>query len=138
MIAFDEHVPRRSVLDLTPLIDVVFLLLIFFLLTSIYAKPSIPLDLPEAETARTAREPEVSVAIRPDGVLLLNDREVSMAELHPALEGIYAEGRTKEIHIVSDKTVAFGRVVEVMDAAQRAGAETIAIVTERKNTERKK
>jgi biopolymer transport protein ExbD len=138
VIAFDEHVPRKSALDLTPLIDVVFLLLIFFLLTSIYAKPSIPLDLPEAETARTAREPEVSVAIRPDGALLLNDREVSPAELRPALERIYAASRTKEIHIVSDRTVAFGSVVEVMDAARKAGAETIAIVTERKNGGRKR
>jgi biopolymer transport protein ExbD len=137
VIAFDEHVSRKSALDLTPLIDVVFLLLIFFLLTSIYAKPSIPLDLPEAETARIAREPEVSVAIRPDGALMLNDREVSLPALHPALERIYAERRTREISIVSDRKVPFGRVVEVMDAAQRAGAETIAIVTERKRTEGK-
>src|SRR3972149_10694597 len=108
MIEFDEHTSGRADIDLTPLIDVVFLLLIFFLLTSIYARPSIPLDLPEAETARTARESEVSVAIWPDGALLLNDREVSLAELHPALEGIYAEGRAKEISIVSDRKGPFG------------------------------
>ena len=56
MIDFGEHVAERKSLDLTPMLDVVFLLLIFFLLTSIFARPLLPLDLPEA--ARFCRSPK--------------------------------------------------------------------------------
>jgi biopolymer transport protein ExbD len=132
MIDFGEHLPEKKHLDLTPMLDVVFLLLIFFLLTSIFSKPSIPLALPEAESARQAGEPEVSVAIKGDGSLLLNGRTVALGELYPALADLYQGGARKAISLVSDKGVPFGRVVEVMDQAKKAGAEDIAVVAEKK------
>ena len=132
MIDFGEHLPEKKGLDLTPMIDVVFLLLIFFLITSIFAKPSIPLNLPEAETARPAEEPEVSVALRVDGTLLLNGTPLTLAELYPALLAQYANGKRRDISLLSDKGVPFGRVVEVMDQAKMAGAENISVVAEKK------
>jgi len=132
MIDFGDHIPEKKSLDLTPMIDVVFLLLIFFLLTSIFSKPSIPLNLPEAESAKISREPEVSVAIRLDGTVLLNNKSISLAELQSALTVLYEGKQRKEISLISDKGVPFGRVVEVMDLAKNAGAEDIAVVADKK------
>lgn len=132
MIDFGEHLPEKKALDLTPMIDVVFLLLIFFLITSIFAKPSLPLNLPEAETARVAGEPAVTVTIRGDGTLLLNGEVIPLTQLHPALLALYAGSKRREISLVSDKGVPFGKVVQVMDQAKKAGAENISVVAEQK------
>lgn len=132
MIEFDEHTTKSEGLDLTAMLDVVFLLLIFFLLTSIFSKPSLPLALPEAETARTERAHEVSVAIQRDGSILLNGQETSSVELFPALAALYGNRAEKNISLVSDKGVPFGKVVEVMDVAKKAGVENIAVIAERK------
>lgn len=132
MIEFDEHSTKSEGLDLTPMIDVVFLLLIFFLLTSIFSKPSIPLNLPEAETAKVTAEPEVSIAIKKDGSILLNGEAAPAAELFALLSELYRHKETKSISLVSDKGVPFGRVVEVMDISKKAGVENIAVIAERK------
>ena len=132
MIDFGEHKPEKKFLDMTPMIDVVFLLLIFFLLTSIFSKPSISLDLPKAETAKMANEPDVTVTVKGDGTLLLNGGGIAVAELYPALRALYEGRERKEISLVSDKGVPFGRVVEVMDQAKKAGAENISVVADKK------
>lgn len=132
MIEFDEHTSNKNGVDLTPMIDVVFLLLIFFLLTSIFARPSVPLHLPESETAILKNEPDVSVMINANGNLRLNGSDLETSRLYQALSAIYAREVSKDINLISDKNVPFGRVVEVMDIAKKAGAENIAVLTERK------
>lgn len=132
MIDFGEHLPEKKSLDLTPMIDVVFLLLIFFLLTSIFSRPSLPLNLPEAESANLAVEPEIAVTVKIDGTILLNDRAVALADLNPVLRSLYEGRKRREISLVSDRGVPFGRVVEIMDQAKRAGAENISVVAEKK------
>ena len=132
MIDFGEHVDEKKTLDLTPMLDVVFLLLIFFMLTSIFAKPMLPLNLPEAATGQVEQEPEVAVAIRADGSVHLNGRPTASTELRASLETLFAPGRSKDLSLQSDQGVPFGRVVEVMDLAKLAGAENISVVTERK------
>lgn len=132
MIEFDEHESEKRGMDLAPLIDVVFLLLIFFLLTSIFVKPSIPLDLPEAEAARVMDKPEISVTIKKDGAVLLNDIEIPLPKLYTALSNLYSGTSSRDLQLISDKAVQFGRVVEVMDIAKKAGAENISVLTERK------
>jgi len=132
MIEFDEHTSKTNGLDLTPMIDVVFLLLIFFLLTSIFARPSIPLHLPESETAAVKDEPEVSVMIKMDGSVSLNDTDIEMGRLYQALSEMYSGKTGRDLSLMSDKGVPFGKVVEVMDIAKKAGAENISVLTERK------
>lgn len=132
MIDFGAHLPEKRSLDLTPMIDVVFLLLIFFLLTSIFSRPSLPLNLPEAESANLAVEPEIAVTVKNDGTILLNDRAVALADLFPVLRSLYEGRKRREISLISDRGVPFGRVVEVMDQAKKAGAENISVVAEKK------
>ena len=132
MIDFGEHVDEKKSLDLTPMLDVVFLLLIFFMLTSIYAKPMLPLDLPDAATGQVGAEPEVAIAIRGDGTLHLNGEKIAASELAAALRPLFQAGNKRDLSVQADQGIPFGRVVEVMDLAKQAGAANIAVVTEAK------
>lgn len=133
MIEFEEHIPQKNGLDLTPMIDVVFLLLIFFLLTSVSSKMTIPMSLPEAETPVLASEASVVVAIKSDGGVHVNGKPVDMQDLYALLKDMYQRSADRELSLMSDKTVIFDRVVDVMDIARKAGALNIAIVTEQKS-----
>jgi biopolymer transport protein ExbD len=132
MIEFDEHMSKKNGVDLTPMIDVVFLLLIFFLLTFIFASTSIPIHLPESETSSIKNEPEVSVMIKMDGSVSLNGTDIKMRLLYQALSDMYSGKPGKDLNLICDKGVPFGKVVEVMDIAKKAGAENISVLTERK------
>ena len=136
MIELSGHTSSRRGMDLAPLIDVVFLLLIFFLLTAVFVKPSIPLDLPKSETAKVIDKPEVSVTIKKDGSIMLNDDDILLPELYAALSKIYRDLlRDRDMSLMADKEVPFGRVIEVMDIAKRAGVENISVLTERKRAD---
>jgi len=117
---------------MTPLIDMVFLLLIFFLLTSFLSRPSIPVDLPKSETAQMSSVPHVSVIIKRGGGLVVNEEEVTDRQLFRILSQTYALQSPKELVIQSDRGVSFGRVIEVMDIAKKAGAENMSFLVERK------
>ncbi len=130
---FNESLTKGSGPDLTPLIDMVFLLLIFFLLTSFLTRPSIPVSLPEAETAVVSEAPENTVAIKTDGSILLNGKAMSDDKLLRSLRRMMLSGQSREVVILSDKEVAFGRVVEIMDISKKAGAHNISFLVERKN-----
>lgn len=132
MIDFGEHGDEKKSLDLTPMLDVVFLLLIFFMLTSIYAKPMLPLDLPQAASGEVGQEPEATVAIRADGNLFLNGEPIAPAELATALPPLFARDSKRALSVQADQGIPFGRVVEIMDLAKQAGAVEIAVVTEPK------
>jgi len=131
---YEEYVSRDSGfgLNLTPLIDMVFLLLIFFLLTSFLVRPSIMVKLPETETAEVQEEPGIHVSIGKDGTVIFKDLAVSDERFYRSLRRIYAAGRARDIVILADREVDFGRVVEVMDLSKKAGAETISFLVERK------
>lgn len=132
MIDFGEHKPEKKMLDMTPMLDVVFLLLIFFLLTSIFSKPSIPLNLPQAETGTTRDQTTASISLRTDGSLLLDGESLHPTELFERLSSRMAISHDRSVAVASDRGVPFGRVVEVMDQARKAGARDIAVVTEQK------
>lgn len=132
MLDFKRSVSRQKRwLDLAPMIDVVFLLLIFFMLTSIYAKPMIPVSLPESETASVQDEPDITIGITRSGELSLNSRSISFDRLPDALSQLLSSRRDKSIRLIADKATNFGLVVTVMDIAKMSGADNIAVVTEK-------
>lgn len=129
---YEESLTKNSGPDMTPLIDMVFLLLIFFLLTSFLSRPSIPVDLPESETAQMSGVPQVSIIIKRGGGLVLNDEEVTDRQLFRMLKQTYALQASRDVVIQSDRGVPFGRVIEVMDIVKKAGAENMSFLVERK------
>ncbi|MDI6791981.1 MAG: biopolymer transporter ExbD [bacterium] len=124
---------KEAGLDITPLIDVVFLLLIFFLLSSSFImQPGIKVTLPEATTDDIKTKKDVFVTITRDGSYFLNEEAISLAVLPDKLRVMVA-GEVDQLLIVkADREVTHGRVVEVMDIAKRAGIDRLAIATEPK------
>lgn len=135
MIEFKEY--RDSLTEevgpnLTPMIDMMFLLLIFFLLTSFLARPSIPVALPETESAEVQKQPEMSITIFQDGHLMLDGEVVSEDTLFRRLQRFSASGRAEGVVIQADRGVPFGRVVEVMDISKKSGVRSISFLVEQK------
>ena len=135
MLEFEKPLEKRKWLDLAPMIDVVFLLLIFFMLTSIYAKPMMPIKLPESETSVVQEEPEITIGISSDGSLSLNGQNIAIDQLRDDLSQHLLERLEKNIRLTADKRVYFGLVINVMDIAKQAGADNIAVVTEKKTSD---
>ena len=129
---FDESLARSGSPDLTPLIDMVFLLLIFFLLTSFLVRPSIQVSLPETQTAQVQEDRGISITIKKNGSLLLNGEPVTDDTLLESLSSMNIESEEKSVMILSDKEVRFGRVIEIMDISREAGAENISFLVEQR------
>lgn len=115
-------------LDMAPLIDIVFQLLIFFMLSSSFFNPALKLNLPRA-VERDQREPErIVVSMDRAGSVSVNSVRVTMAELKTHLEAKLARDSRKSVHLRGDERMPYGLFVQVMDSARQAGARQINIV----------
>ena len=121
----------RSILNLTPLIDIVFLLLVFFMLTSHFIEEqAIDIDLPKAKSGNEAIEKEfVEVIVNPDGELLVDGRKVQLEHLEETLKGALHAPGAKYVRLRGDHEARLGLAVSVIDAARAAGAESLDILT---------
>jgi len=120
--------------DLTAMIDVVFLLLIFFMISTTFIDaPGLAVKLPEASTTISRTDDkDVRVYLTKDGVISVNDEKVSVQGLQAILSGYgsRASGMTFLLH--ADTDAKHGNVVELMDLAKNAGFGKLAIATEEK------
>ncbi|MES9935415.1 MAG: biopolymer transporter ExbD [Sedimenticola sp.] len=126
---------RRSstVLNLTPLIDIVFLLLVFFMLTAHFIQEErIDIDLPTATSAAADEDDHyVNVTLLPDGTLLVDGITTTEEQLTDTLRGaLHAPGK-RYVRLRGDRAAQFGNAVTIIDAARSAGAESLDIQTER-------
>jgi biopolymer transport protein ExbD len=123
----------RPGLDLTPLVDTVLNLLIFFMLSSSFAfQPGIRVRLPEAASREEEPKQDLVLILTRDHRLYLNDDPLQLAELGARLQERLRDRGDGVVIIKADKEVLHGQVVEVMDIAKSAGAVRIAIATEPK------
>lgn len=124
-------IPVRSQatgLNLTPLIDIVFLLLVFFLLTTHFIEEDgIGVRLPSAASTTTRERNEVALAITRDGRLFLAGQQVALADLGRKLQGILTADTT--VVIRGDRDVPLQKAVTVMEQAKKAGAMKIVVAT---------
>lgn len=135
---FRRPARRESELDSTPLVDVMFNLIIFFLLSSSFImQPGIQIKLPQARTSEVQPSRDIFILIDSRERVFLNDRGVKMAELAERLRGLIKEGRSKTVIIKADEVVRHGRVVEAMDIAKQVGVERLIIATQPRVEKRK-
>lgn len=124
--------PRRKArIEMLPLIDIVFLLLVFFIyaMLSMAVHRGLPVDLPASESAGVEQEDLLSITIRADGAVYVDKELVSLDEL-PAVLAVAAEGGTASdqgVLLFADRTVAYGRLFKVLDALQGAGLTRISM-----------
>jgi len=127
---FEGRRRASRILDMTPLIDVVFLLLIFFMLTSHFVREeNIKVDLPVAQSAEADDNDYVQVVLDAKGRILMRDHFVDASELDARLQEALAGQKDKVVRIRGDKTASLGATVGILDAARKAGAEGVDIVT---------
>lgn len=119
---------------MTALIDIVFLLLIYFLLTTNYlTSNTLPLELPATETALPQDAQVLTISLDVEGGMYLAGRAVAENELATHLCSALANNGSYPVVIRSDGRVELGRVVEVVDLARGCGAATISLATDNRN-----
>ncbi len=116
--------------DLTPLIDVVFQLLIFFMLSSSFViQPGIGVDLPQSRQVAPARRENLVVTLTREGQTFFNNRPVARPNLKVEFERVLAEYPDAVLIVQADRAVSHGEVVSVMSMAREAGVRHLTIAT---------
>ncbi len=115
----------RSNVDMTPMIDIVFQLILFFLVSTTFATlPGIKLNLPQSHTAESTSLMGITITADDSGALYFNDKEVSMAELGEELL-IFDTGTTKKeefpVSLEADSEVTNGTIVKIFDVIRESG-----------------
>lgn len=113
---------------MAPMIDIIFLLLIFFLLTSSFVfQPGIKINLPKAVTSEVIPEKNLTVIITSDNLIYLNNKLITTNELKEALRK--AAGDNRSILIKSDKKASVGKVVQIWDMCRDLGISQVSVAT---------
>lgn len=119
---------EKGLLDLTPLINVFFLLFIFFLFTSSFIfQPGIKVNLPKAVTSEVIQQENVVIIITKDDKVYLNDREISQDELASKLRLMAKE--SVPLLIKADSRASLGRIVGMWDMCRKEGVSQVNIAT---------
>ena len=129
-MALRSHAPDQEDhgIDLAPMLDFVLNLLIFFIITTSFVKQTgAIIDKPFAETAEHRESGNLLVAIKPNGEIWMDRKQLDLRELRPAIEKLHIERPDDTIVIIADKMSPAGQVAKVMDEARKAGVKDIAI-----------
>jgi biopolymer transport protein TolR len=122
-----------SDINMTPLIDVMLVLLVIFMITAPLMTSSLKLDLPKAEGAKpTDAQQFVTLAIDPQGRFFWGDEQVSIDTLRLRVREAAVRNPTTEVQLRADKTVSYGRVAELIGVVQEGGLSRVGFVTESK------
>lgn len=128
-----RHARRRpqSEINVTPLVDVMLVLLIVFMVTAPLLTAGVPIDLPKtsAQQIQGTDEP-LEVGIDAQGRIYLQKTEVQLVELIPRLQAISKGAADRRIFVKGDKAIGYGRVMEVMGTINAAGFTKVALITE--------
>ena len=115
-------------IDLTPMLDVVFIMLIFFIVTATFVKESgIDVNRPQAATAVVKEKANILIAIDAHNKIWINRREVDIRSVRPNLERLHAENPQGSVVIQADKESKTETLIEVMDASRQAGVYNVSI-----------
>lgn len=122
-----------TAIDMTPMLDIVFIMLIFFIVTATFVKESgIDVTRPDAETAVKQSRVGILIAIRDNNEVWINRRQIDLAAVRANVERLHAENPQGGAVIQADKDAQTGTLIEVMDQVRLAGVGSIAIAAEEK------
>lgn len=132
LMEYKSPVPQHGILNLTPLIDIVFLLLVFFMLTAHFVEEKqIALQLPAAASSEAlSTEDVVTISIDQTGTYHLSGEPVHAEVLQSRLKQILAQSPKLILQLKADHQVSYDKVVHVLDSARIVGIDNMDIVTE--------
>jgi biopolymer transport protein TolR len=120
-----------SEINVTPMVDVMLVLLVIFILTAPLMASSIKLDLPKTDAAKASEAPRfVTLVVDKTGQIFLDDKPIALDALKTSLSQTAVQNPDTEVQLRADVAVPYGKVVEVMGAAQKAGLNRIGFVAE--------
>jgi biopolymer transport protein TolR len=123
--------PMMSQINVTPLVDVMLVLLIVFMITAPLLTAGVPVDLPRTAADSLPGDDEpLAVSIKADGTIYLQESEIALEDLVPRLAAVSERNPNVRIFLRGDEAINYGRVMEVMGALNAAGFANVGLVTQ--------
>jgi biopolymer transport protein ExbD len=120
----------RAEINVTPLVDVVLVLLVIFMVVTPLLKQEAPIELPVTKSSQAASDArQLTLAIAADGGLTLDGEALARDRLAERLASVFAGRSDRTVFLAADKSLPYATVVEVIDACRAAGVNTIGLVT---------
>lgn len=120
-----------SEINVTPLVDVMLVLLIVFMVSAPLMQQGIQVDLPKASApSMDQQEDQIVLVVNSNRTITINKNEIQFRQLRAKLGAIYQNKQTREIYIQADQSVSYGYVAQVMAEVRQAGVTKIGLVTE--------
>ena len=130
-LEFLKHNEEELSINITSMIDVIFILLIFFMVSTQFKKASLPLDLPRSEENAESNEQDSAKVLAVNNTQMeLDGKIILMEELEPTLSKMYSENPNVALSLECERTVDFEHVVQILTKIQNAGINRIGIVHE--------
>lgn len=119
---------RQLSVDIAPLMDMVFILLIFFIVTSTFTRETgVDVSKPKAQSASEVQKESIMIAITRSGTIHVNERQVNLKGLEDVLRQMLLKNPGREVVVIADKESNTGVMVSVIDAANLAGTKKVSI-----------
>jgi biopolymer transport protein ExbD len=115
-------------INVTPLVDVVLVLLLVFMITAPMMSRGIDVTLPSADIRQTDEQERITVSVNAQGQVYLNDRIIVLPLLIDQLQGMMEGRASKVVYLRADERLLYGKVIEVVDAIKKAGVEQVGFV----------
>jgi biopolymer transport protein ExbD len=129
-LQFKQKKKRKVAINITSLIDVLFLLLIFFMVSSTFLEqPGIKLELPYAQSAVVAEQKDYILFVEKSGTMFLNEAEVAMENLNTILTEALPNMNEGSLILKADQDVSHGIIVRIMDISRQSGVKKLIIGT---------
>ena len=123
----------KSGIELAPMVDIVFLLVAYFLINStLIRNPAIKIELPKAETAQSEVEKKIIIHVTGDNKIFLNEKEVTLTNLPVEIKKLITDRDKDHVIIRGDKNASYESIVSVMDYVHQAGITHFNLATEPK------
>jgi biopolymer transport protein TolR len=134
----DDETNALSDINVTPLVDVMLVLLVIFMVTAPLLQQGMEVQLPKAVSQNLPQQPEdpLILSITRGQVFYLNETPIPRRELADRLKLMLRNRRSKAVYVKADRNLSYGVVVETMDALNRIGVESLGLVTELKSLEK--